>query len=180
LGTPSERVARFAEGLQVIDGLLSEPTTSLHGQYYRLTDAPALPKPVQRPLPLLVGATGPRMLRLAARFAAEWNDWSTPQSYAANSARLDAACEAVGRDPVTVRRSTQAVMMLTSDQSRIDELTARSPLPVVAGTRERISDAVGTWAELGVHELIITDETMGLGDRRQDTLDELSEILFTT
>ena len=73
LGRRSERVDRFAEALVVISGLLTEPTTTFRGHYYQLSDASCEPKPVQSPLPLLIAGGGPRMLRLIARYAHEWN-----------------------------------------------------------------------------------------------------------
>ena len=178
LGAPGERVDRFAEGLEVITGLLTRPATTVTGKYYQIADAPAQPKPVQETLPLLVGGTGPRMLRLVARYADEWNQWSTPDTYPANAERLDAACESVGRDPATVHRSTQAVVLLSSDQARIDELTSRSPMPVLAGSTERIADAIGRWGEQGVHEVIVPDRALGAGAERRDALDTLTGIFF--
>src|SRR5690606_11780837 len=106
LGSPAERVARFDEALQALRGLLTQPRTRVHGDLYRVTDAPAEPKPVQERLPILVGAKGPRMLRVAARHADEWNMWSSPEVMAERSAMLDRACEAIGRDPSAIKRST--------------------------------------------------------------------------
>jgi F420-dependent oxidoreductase-like protein len=70
-----ERFDRFDEGVAAIAGLLSEPTTTLHGRYVRLTEARCEPKPVQRPHPpIVIGGRGPkRTLRAAARWAQQWN-----------------------------------------------------------------------------------------------------------
>ena len=78
------RVDRFAEAIQVIRSLLREPTTTLAGEHYRLTDALCEPKPVQTPLPILVGAKGDRMISIAARYADEWNAWGLPDQIAAD------------------------------------------------------------------------------------------------
>ena len=85
LGRPGERVDRFAEGLAVLDGLLNKPTTSFAGHYYQLSAAECEPKPVQSPLPLLIGVAQPRMLRLTARYASQWNQWSYPGGIGATS-----------------------------------------------------------------------------------------------
>jgi alkanesulfonate monooxygenase SsuD/methylene tetrahydromethanopterin reductase-like flavin-dependent oxidoreductase (luciferase family) len=69
--------------------------------------------PLQWPLPLLVGATEPRMLRLAAGYAIVWNHWSVPDGFRKSSQALDAACEREGRDPSTIARSTQALTIVT-------------------------------------------------------------------
>jgi alkanesulfonate monooxygenase SsuD/methylene tetrahydromethanopterin reductase-like flavin-dependent oxidoreductase (luciferase family) len=72
----NRRVSRFAEAIQVISQLLTTERTTFHGRFFALTDAPCDPKPVQQPLPILVGASGPRMLRITARHADEWNAWA--------------------------------------------------------------------------------------------------------
>jgi len=72
LGTPRERVDRFAEGLAVLTGLLNEPTANFTGRYYRLTDAVCEPKPLQSPLPLLIGASASYRSRRWPRLSRRW------------------------------------------------------------------------------------------------------------
>lgn len=68
-----ERVARFAEAVEVVDGLLRGTMQSYSGQFYQVADVELVPRPVQRPRPrLLVAASGPRMIKLAARFGDAW------------------------------------------------------------------------------------------------------------
>ena len=78
LEEPATRVSRFEEAIQVIRSLLNEESTDFHGDFYDITDAPANPKPVQSPLPILVGTGSPRMLRITATHADEWNTWGAP------------------------------------------------------------------------------------------------------
>jgi alkanesulfonate monooxygenase SsuD/methylene tetrahydromethanopterin reductase-like flavin-dependent oxidoreductase (luciferase family) len=74
-----ERVDRFAEALEIWDRLQSEERTTYEGEYYQILDAPFEPKPLQRPrMPLLIGGSGPRMLRLTARYADIWNVVGAP------------------------------------------------------------------------------------------------------
>ncbi|OPX08426.1 LLM class flavin-dependent oxidoreductase [Mycobacterium sp. AT1] len=178
LGAPKERVDRFAEGLEVISGLLTNETTTFDGQYYQLTDALCEPKPVQAPLPLLVGGTGPRMLRLIARHAQEWNQWSAPGEFGERSVVLDAACEKEGRDPATVWRSTQAVVMVTDSaeaEAKAKAAAESMPQPVVYGPASRIAEAAATWRDEGVDEVIVPDFGMPRGPERLDAYRALAE-----
>lgn len=180
LGTPRERVDRFAEGLAVITGLLSRPTTTVAGSYYRVTDAVCEPKPIQSPLPLLIGASGPRMLGLVARHAQQWNQWSAPGGFGTTAAVLDAACERVGRDPATVWRSTQALVIVTEtaeEESRAEATAEKLPLPVLHGSPARIAEEVARWRDEGVDEVIIPDRGLATGRQRLDRYDALAEAL---
>ncbi|MEZ5263585.1 MAG: LLM class flavin-dependent oxidoreductase [Acidimicrobiales bacterium] len=53
----SERLSRFVEGLDVVQGLWSQDTFSYEGRHYRIDGARLVPKPVQDPMPLWIGAT---------------------------------------------------------------------------------------------------------------------------
>ncbi len=180
LGRRSERVDRFAEALVVISGLLTEPTTTFRGHYYQLSDASCEPKPVQSPLPLLIAGGGPRMLRLIARYAREWNSWSAPGWFRETADKLDLACESVGRDPSTIWRSTQALTIVTQspeEEARAARVAEQLPLPVIYGSPARIADAVATWRDEGVDEVIFSDRSMREPTRRRDIYDALAEVL---
>ncbi|MEU5159467.1 LLM class flavin-dependent oxidoreductase [Streptomyces sp. NPDC020875] len=123
---PAERADRFAEFVELTDQLLSKPATSYEGRYFRCRDVAMRPGCLQRPrIPLAIAATGPRGLRLAARHADIWitagrPGWGEPLPYeralsglAAQSAALDAACAAVGRDPASLRRMVVTGAMIT-------------------------------------------------------------------
>jgi probable F420-dependent oxidoreductase len=67
---PAVRVARLAESVQILTQFLEGHRVSFSGDHYQVEDLEALPQPIQRPrLPILIGASQPRMLRLAARYA---------------------------------------------------------------------------------------------------------------
>ncbi|HEU0114709.1 MAG TPA: TIGR03560 family F420-dependent LLM class oxidoreductase, partial [Thermomicrobiales bacterium] len=101
-----ERVDRFAEALEIWDLLQGEERVTYLGIHYRLIDAPFAPKPLQRPrLPLLVGGSGPRMLRLAARHADVWNAVGVPDDVRTVNRRMNEACRVEGRDPASLVRS---------------------------------------------------------------------------
>jgi probable F420-dependent oxidoreductase len=106
------RVGLFSEGLQVIRSLWTQERTDFDGRYYKMSNAVANPKPVQKPYPpIWVGAGGPAMLKLTARHADVWNVSGSAggdaESAAAGSQQLDEACAAIGRDPSEIRRSVQ-------------------------------------------------------------------------
>ena len=129
------RVDRFAEVCQVTRSLFENPTTDFDGEWFHLTGAYCEPKPVQSPLPLLIGAKGDRMIGLAASYADEWNMWGLPDALAERMAVLDAACERIDRDPAGVARSTQALVMLTEDtEAARGFVESMAPRATLAGT----------------------------------------------
>ena len=104
------RVGRFAESVQILRSLWTESRTTFEGRYYTMRDAICNPKPIQQPYPpIWIGAGGERTLALTARYADVWNasGGSTTEALAELAKRLDGACERVGRDPATLRRSVQ-------------------------------------------------------------------------
>src|SRR5882672_1470395 len=91
----SERLARFAEQLEIVHRLWTEERVDFRGEHYKLDDAPALPKPVQQPRPpLLVGGSGTRgTAEPAAHFADEYNTpFQSPEDFAAVRGKVIAAC----------------------------------------------------------------------------------------
>lgn len=174
LPPPGERVGRFDEACRVLRGLLDAPPATVEGEHYRLTDALCSPPPVQDRLPLLIGGKGDRMLGLVARHADQWNMWGLPDTIAARSAVLDRRCEAIERDPRSVHRSTQALVMLTEDAERARAFVdAVAPRAAFAGSAAQFAELCGRWAEVGVDEVIVPDAALGTGDERLARLDEL-------
>jgi alkanesulfonate monooxygenase SsuD/methylene tetrahydromethanopterin reductase-like flavin-dependent oxidoreductase (luciferase family) len=176
LGRPGVRIDRFEEALQVLDGLLRQPVASVAGEHYTLTDAVMEPKPVQTPLPILIGGKGDRMMGVVARHADEWTMWSSPADFKERSDALDAACSKIDRDPATIARSTQALFFVGDDTAKIDSLIERvKPRPAVGGSADRLVEAVQGWADVGVDEIIVPDFTLGAGTQRLDALDLVIE-----
>jgi alkanesulfonate monooxygenase SsuD/methylene tetrahydromethanopterin reductase-like flavin-dependent oxidoreductase (luciferase family) len=151
LGPVRERIDRLEEGLDVLDGLLRNPRTTVEGKHYTVTGAPTVtPAGPPRPrIPIMIGASGEqRMLGVVARRADEWNCWSTPEVFAHKSAVLDEHCERIGRDPAEIRRSTQALL-------RIGGSAEDAPPGVVAGSVDQLVDTIGQWRSTGLDELIL-------------------------
>jgi len=156
------RVDRFAEAIEIVKSLLSQERTTFNGEHFQITNAPCEPKPVQSPLPILVGTGGARMLRLTARFAEEWNTWGTPEVAGDVIQKLRIACEKEGRDPATVRTSVQPLFFLCASDEAVEKLRPLVPADrSVLGTPSQIVDAVGQYKELGFDEICVPDFTLG-------------------
>ena len=98
-----ERMDAFAEQLEIVHRQWQGEPFSFEGDHYRLTDSDPRPRPVQQPHPnLIVGGSGrKRSVALAARWADEYNAVSpTPEKCRELRARIDAACEREGREPL--------------------------------------------------------------------------------
>jgi alkanesulfonate monooxygenase SsuD/methylene tetrahydromethanopterin reductase-like flavin-dependent oxidoreductase (luciferase family) len=160
LPAPGPRVDRFEEAIEVVHQLLHNDRSNLSGQYYNLNDATFVPRPIT--LPILVGTKGPRMLRLTARLADEWNTLGNPDLLRERTAAFMQACDLEGRDPSTVHRSAQAMIFLTEDAARREKLLQKAPegVSLVGGVSELI-DLLGSYAEQGVDEFALADFTLG-------------------
>ncbi|AEV83193.1 luciferase [Actinoplanes sp. SE50] len=157
---------RFVEALQVLHGLLRTPKTTLNGEYYQLTDAVCEPKPVQHPLPIMIGAKGEkRMLGVVAEYADMWNTWGHPEVIAHKSAVLDRFCAEINRDPRTIERTAQALTVV--DGPLPDNL----PVPVIGGSRAALADAIAEYRAAGLDELIIPDGLLGTGAEKLKDMD---------
>jgi alkanesulfonate monooxygenase SsuD/methylene tetrahydromethanopterin reductase-like flavin-dependent oxidoreductase (luciferase family) len=107
-----ERSERLEEFLEILNAWWATPrgATFTHaGKHFQLVDNPALPKPHQARVPLILGGWGPqRTPRLAARFADEFNlAFGTLADCRAQFDRVVRECEALDRDPATLRWSTE-------------------------------------------------------------------------
>src|SRR6185437_4236482 len=158
------RFDRFAEQVEIIDGLLTTPvgaTYSFTGAHYQLTDSPALPKPVQSPRPpiILGGAAKSRSVALAARYADEFNVGFDRAGTAEKFARVRAAAAltgreliysvaqpvCVGRDEAEVRRRAEAI------GQTVDELRENG----IAGTPDEVVARIGEYAALGASRVYL-------------------------
>ncbi|MFM8870248.1 MAG: LLM class flavin-dependent oxidoreductase [Actinomycetota bacterium] len=166
------RVDRFEEAIEIIARLLSEERVTFAGRHFSIADAPCEPKPVQSPLPLLVGTGGPRMLRLTARWASEWNTWGSPESAGAVLKKLEQACDSVGRDPASMHKTVQALVFLVDDDKKAEELRTLVPADrAVIGNVGEMQDVVNRYREAGFDEVCVPDFTVGnTAEERSNTL----------
>jgi alkanesulfonate monooxygenase SsuD/methylene tetrahydromethanopterin reductase-like flavin-dependent oxidoreductase (luciferase family) len=170
-----QRLDRFVEALEVLHGLLRQPTTTLDGDYYQLTDAVCEPGPVQQPLPILIGGSGERrMLGIVARYADAWNAWGRPDLIAHKSAVLDRFCAEQGRDPKSIARTAQAVTVVDGP------LPEGLPMPVIGGSPDLLARAIAGYREAGLDELIVPDGMLGKGADRRKAMDTIRDLVRET
>ena len=127
-GPMAERSERLAEGLEIMTRMLRADRRPFAGRHYRMDGLPNLPPPVQDPHPPIhVGGAGALTLPIVARYADVWNvptyalgDWP------ARSAALEEACAACDRDPATLRRSLETVLVLAPTDAELVEARAKA------------------------------------------------------
>ena len=163
-----ERMDRLAEQLEVIAGSWAPGPFSFAGEHYAVADLDALPKPVQDPLPLLMGgAAAPRGAALAARFATEYNVvHQTPEDAGAARERIAAACADAGRDPATMTFSLMHGFLIGADEDDLRErgerLSARTGMAVddlrrdwVSGTPDEFAARLREYEAAGVERVML-------------------------
>ena len=180
-----ERFDRFEEQLAIISGMWATPTDepfSYSGAHYEVVGSPALPKPTQSSIPLIVGGSGKRRTpALAARFATEFNQaFPRPADVAPARDRAIAACEAIGRDPATLVQSAAQVACVGADDAEVARRAAaigREPAELrtngVAGTVAQAAEKLEALAADGITRVYL--QVLDLDDL--DHLDALAALL---
>lgn len=157
-----ERFERLEEQLEIVTGSwAAQSSYSFSGTHYELVGSPALPKPVQAQVPVIVGGSGTvRTPRLAARFATEFNlPFASLEATAAQFDRVRAAAAQTGRE--LVLSACQAVCVGRDDAEvrRRAEVLGRSPDDLrangLAGTPAEVVERIGRFAEVGATRLYL-------------------------
>jgi F420-dependent oxidoreductase-like protein len=174
-----DRADLMEDELAILHGLWEEPDGwSFHGSQVDV-EAPSFnPKPVQKPHPpIIVGGEGrPRSLRMAARYADEYNMSSSgPELCAEKFALLDEECRKIGRDPATIRKSIMVGFLMGKDRAeferRIVDLLAmigergtdpqawleEHRLRWIVGTPDEARAAAARFAATGADRLMLQD-----------------------
>ena len=164
------KVDRFEEALQILKPLLRDGRVDFEGRYYRARnaiDSPRGPRPDGPPL--MVGAEGPRMFRLAARFADQLNTgyMGKPETMTEPLARFQAACREEGRDPQTIGMTALIGLWFPDLEARKPPFD--SPL---TGTVEEIADAMRGYEDLGLPHIMFQVEPY-----RPESIQRLTEAL---
>ena len=145
------RFEMLEEQLEIVTGLWTTPvgeTFSFAGTHHQVVASPALPKPAQRPRPpVILGGFGTkRTPRLAARFADEFNMPFAPVTYYREGCdHVRRACEAIGRDPATMRFTAAVVVAVGQDDA---EFRRRAEASGQDAGHARANAAGGTPAEV--------------------------------
>jgi alkanesulfonate monooxygenase SsuD/methylene tetrahydromethanopterin reductase-like flavin-dependent oxidoreductase (luciferase family) len=171
--SPRERVDRLEEFVRALDRAL-RGDASFGGRYYRFDCAAVDPGALQHPRPpIVVGAVGPRMLRLTAQLADVWsafggNDVDDEQAFIAaikqQTAVIDRCCDEIGRDPQSLRRSLVAYRPLQPWSSR-DALARLIDNVRPLGFEEIILYKPASTDEQRVFDAFVADRLPGLGLR---------------
>jgi F420-dependent oxidoreductase-like protein len=117
-----DRVEMLDESLQIIESLFTQRRTTFQGQHYQLEDAPFAPKPVQEKLPVLIGGTRPKMLKVVARHADLWDTSRDPGQLRDGLEQIRINCEEIGRDPSEIAVSSSFGADRLEHESGIEEL----------------------------------------------------------
>jgi F420-dependent oxidoreductase-like protein len=175
--TVGTRLRMLDEACQVIKALFTERRASFEGRHYRLHDAPMEPKPLQDPLPLMIGGGGEKVtLRIAAQHADEWNVWGDVARLRQKMEVLDAHCERLGREPSSLQRSAAVLVHLSDDERQVRRINEEPQArPSIAGNSARLAEIVADYAAAGVDALIVPDFHLPHGTAKTEFLDRFIE-----
>jgi probable F420-dependent oxidoreductase len=176
------RIARLGEAAEIVGRLLEGEELTYPGRHYSIRGAICRPGPLQTPRPpVWVGGKGDRLLEVAAKVADGWNlSWLGDVGiYRERLASARRACDAVGRDFDSLRRSTGVYLLAGRDEAdarrRFERLVQRTPEGVFrsprggrgvsweqfrrdrfAGSASEVIDRLGELVDLGVEEVVLT------------------------
>jgi alkanesulfonate monooxygenase SsuD/methylene tetrahydromethanopterin reductase-like flavin-dependent oxidoreductase (luciferase family) len=164
---PKEKFARLEEQLEIVTGLWATEegrTFTFEGKHYQLTDSPALPKPAQSKVPVLIGGHGAqRTPRLAARYADEFNiPFASLEDSERQFGRVRAAAEEAGRKGGDLVYSSALVACVGKDDAEVarraaaigrevDELKANG----LAGSPAEVVDKIGRYEAIGASRIYL-------------------------
>ena len=198
-GSAGERFDMLQHALESLTALRGPEPVTLDAGPFHLRDAVLLPPGIQE-VPVWLGAKGgDRALDLAARYADGWNTaWRwTPEAYGERAAAARRACEAVGRDPATLRLSVGLYGLIGVDESAARAVfeRGRASMPggaldgeshddwradTLSGTPEQVRDRVRTFAGLGVEEIVISPWVLPFALQEPEQLELFAQELIAS
>jgi len=188
------RVTQLIETLEICTRMWREDRATYHGKYYRIDDALCSPKPVQRPLPIWIGGSKPRVMRAAAKYGEAFNitvSASAPTELPDRLRDLDEACRSVNRDPKTLLRGAFLIACVGTTQERadalVDQLAARAKTDragflasrpgLIFGTPEAALERLRSYASLGIGHVNVMFQPYGTEREQIAALGEMARDL---
>jgi alkanesulfonate monooxygenase SsuD/methylene tetrahydromethanopterin reductase-like flavin-dependent oxidoreductase (luciferase family) len=156
-GLPMDRLAsRFEESFDLVRRLLDGERVTADGEWVRADQAVLYPSIARRP-ELMVGSTGPRVLRAALPWVDAWNVWgpwcgNDPGGFEAASRDVSTIATSVGRDPAGLRRS---ICVYTEVDVAPGERPFEEDAPPLRGGAAGISEGLRAFADAGADEAIL-------------------------
>ena len=175
------RVERFAEAFTIVRRLLRDGRIDHDGRYHRLVDCVIDPPPTRPGGPLLlVGSTGPRMLRITLPHVDAWNVWwshygNTAAGFAETKARVDEACASAGRGPEEVDATAAVLVRLSGGSGRVMGDVNGQGIEPVQGDPTAIAEQLAAFAAAGARHLQLVVDPITIGGI--EALGEVLEIL---
>jgi alkanesulfonate monooxygenase SsuD/methylene tetrahydromethanopterin reductase-like flavin-dependent oxidoreductase (luciferase family) len=172
------RVGRFEEAFTILHTLLREGEIDFAGRYYEARHCAILPRgPRPAGVPLMIGSLGEQMLRASLPHVQSWNAWydqfgNRSENLPPLMARLDAACEAVGRDPGTLERTVAVLVRLSGGTGRPSGDVAVRAIPPLAGSPAELADALRAFAAVGISHVQLVLDPIDLA-----AIEELAPVL---
>ncbi|WP_402376885.1 LLM class F420-dependent oxidoreductase [Isoptericola rhizosphaerae] len=164
---PDKRFGMLTEQLEILTGLWGTPvgeTYDFSGRHYTLSDSPALPKPTQEQIPVIIGGGGPRRTpALAARFASEYNQaFPELDAIGPRIGVINEALSAAGRTPESLTQSVALVLAVGADEAEFSRRAAaigREPAELrehgIAGTVSEAVDRLASLRDQGVERVYL-------------------------
>ena len=194
-GTVSERFGTLEGTLAALSALQSGRPATYEGPTVTLRDALLIPAPVHGRVPVWVGGKGgPRLLRLAARYADGWNAvWRVDADDYANRVKAaHQACETVGRDPATFRLSVGLYSVIGEDEGEAqamfergraafpggamdDETWASWRADTMSGSPNQVIERVRELEAIGVEEIVVSPWVLPFAVHEPAVVDALAE-----
>ncbi|OEV04528.1 LLM class F420-dependent oxidoreductase [Streptomyces oceani] len=164
---PEAKFARLEEQLAIVTGLWETPVGerfAFDGTHYQLADSPALPKPAQPKVPVLIGGLGAvRTPRLAARFADEFNiPFASLEDSDRQFQRVRDAVSAQDRKPADLVYSNALIACVGRDDAEV-ACRARAigrEVPELkenglAGSPAEVVEKIGRYQEIGASRIYL-------------------------
>lgn len=167
-----ERLDRLGEAIDVARAMWSPAGGGFKGRFYSVGEH-AGARPLQQPHPpVWTGGNGKRKLaRLVAEKADGWNTiFLSHEEYRDVLAAMHHACEAIGRDPATLRLSFGQRVSVDPDPKVAEERARKqyedNGVPFddlirsrfIFGTPERVAEQIAAFRDLGVEQFIVWHE----------------------